>query len=118
MYRRSFASLIAFFVLLAAGAAQTEGAARAQTEAEALATDAGVIAGAADACGADDTSMFQYKAEQAIEEVAVDEDDRTNATKAFLSAKRSARAEQKLHAPMPCGDVLRLYRKQPLWKNY
>lgn len=71
----------------------------------------GTLTGRAEACG-EDTSLLMNEIARIFRTVATSERDAATAQTFFLEARDKARAEQKA-SPLPCKDVLHLFRQHP-----
>ncbi len=81
-----------------------------------LARQAGLVGGAAQACG-QDVSLLIARLDEAILAVAQDSMDHSNAVAAYQQSAKDTQALQAKKASLPCEQVLRDYQSLPLLRD-
>lgn len=79
----------------------------------ALAQQAGVIAGAAEACG-QNVSVLNERIQEAINVMVPEQTERTRAGIVYGQSYNSAKVAEKAHAKIPCNQVLKDFNSLPI----
>lgn len=88
----------------------------AASQAVGFATQAGAIAGFAQACG-QDVNLFSSRAGEVIQAIATDNADATSAAQAFTQSRETQYTAQRSNNLVPCAQVLQDYATLPLLRD-